>query len=72
MLAKLKILGQLKVKLVHKQGHCVFYELGVMDWSHGLESWIGVKEWSILKWKLEGKFWSGTRNLIPVVNFVSV
>ena len=36
--------------------HCVFF----IDWSHGLESWIGVLDWS------------GTENLIPGIQFISM
>ena len=35
-----------------------------MDWSHGLESWIGVLDWSF-----GTKLWSGTENLIPGIQF---
>ena len=43
--------------------HCVFF----IDWSHGLESWIGVLDWSF-----GTKLWSGTENLIPGIQFISM
>ena len=38
--------------------HCVFL---------GLESWIGVLDWSF-----GTKLWSGTENLIPGIQFISM
>ena len=35
-------------KLVHVVNRNFFRAVYFMEWSHGLESWIGAKEWSIV------------------------
>ena len=50
--------------------HCVFYGveswIGVLDWSHGVEYWSGL-----LEWNLEVKCWSVRETFILVVKLVS-